>query len=840
MPQPRYTSLWCCLCVSLCLIVLTMALFVLPKAAPNPQQSTQLSELSHTYKVVPEPPVVTNLRVQPAKAPPGPREEEVVADPVRAADKIATQIIEASSLEEFVAGPSGPRLTAAIGDGPISRTNEDRTALLETQTPTQAPVTFSAPVPLAPLPPAKSQPMPRQISTDWWCEPEVLIESLNKLAGNGPAGHWATAVVQQIQALGPAIVAGSGEAAAIVDRLDRMNRQAASLAERSSDRVFARQWQVVVYALGRRVDIWRQVVRLRRLGPSDSVSPELNAKELIARLAKVDAMLGGAAGGDAWREFLCIDELKKCAARHPSPEDRQSREVARQALTRLMQTPFTPDQQRLIWSAPVESLRDELWRWAAKPVVIAELLRDIERYERTRLQSDARRLAIDYHSLLVSPVEARRRLADRVDVNYRNANFRFAVTGVLLNSLIPEQKLEYARVNDMVVGRSVQGDSLMATEISVEMVPDPHRALLALVVKGEIAALTATDAGPVRFHNESESSYVARKMLEINMEAISLSPQVEVNVQNETRLDSVETPVDSIPLISWLADKLARSQHDMKLPAATEEMKQKIVDKVTDRINAETRKRFGEVVDRLNQRVIDPLNSLALDPQMIDAATTDARFTMRLRLGGEDQLGSHTPRPNAPADSLASVQIHESVLNNGIQRLQLDGRTFTLPELSRHVASRLSCPAAWPTNPDNDDVKIKFAERNSIVIRCQEGHVVLTLSIARLSKGLRKWRNFQVEAIYEPRVHGRSARLEREAEIHLIGPGNIGTQIALRGIFSHALSKKASWELVPEKIVNQPNLRDAAITQFDIVDGWIGLSLGRNRWAQSGAARNRR
>ena len=26
-----------------------------------------------------------------------------------------------------------------------------------------------------------------------------------------------------------------------------------------------------------------------------------------------------------------IDELKKCAARHPSPEDRQSREVARQA-----------------------------------------------------------------------------------------------------------------------------------------------------------------------------------------------------------------------------------------------------------------------------------------------------------------------------------------------------------------------------------------------------------------------------------------------------------------------------------------------------------------------------
>ena len=173
----------------------------------------------------------------------------------------------------------------------------------------------------------------------------------------------------------------------------------------------------------------------------------------------------------------------------------------------------------------------------------------------------------------------------------------------------------------------------------------------------------------------------------------------------------------------------------MNLPAATEEMKQKIVAKATERIDSEIRQRFSEVVDRLNQRVFDPLNSLALDPQLIDAQTTEKRFTMRLRLGGEDQLGSHTPRPPAPSDSLASVQIHESVINNGIQRLHLDGRTFTLPELSRHVAASLNCPAPWPTNSENNDVKITFAKQNSVVVRCQDGQVVLTLSIARLCKG---------------------------------------------------------------------------------------------------------
>ncbi len=143
---------------------------------------------------------------------------------------------------------------------------------------------------------------------------------------------------------------------------------------------------------------------------------------------------------------------------------------------------------------------------------------------------------------------------------------------------------------------------------------------------------------------------------------------------------------------------------------------------------------------------------------------------MRLRLGGEDQLGSHTPRPPALSDSLCSLQIHESVINNGIQRLRLDGCTFTLPELSRHIAASLNCPPPFPANSENDDVKITFAKQNSVVVRCQDGQVVLTLSVARLRKGTRyRWSNFQVRAVYQPLVHGRSAQLVRENVIQLTG-----------------------------------------------------------------------
>ena len=122
---------------------------------------------------------------------------------------------------------------------------------------------------------------------------------------------------------------------------------------------------------------------------------------------------------------------------------------------------------------------------------------------------------------------------------------------------------------------------------------------------------------------------------------------------------------------------------------------------------------------------------------------------------------------------------------------------------------------------------ITFAKQNAMVVRCRDGQVLLTLSIAQLSKGTHYiWHNFQVRASYQPVVYGRSAQLVRKGVIELYGKRNVGARAVLLGVFGHALSRKTPWELIPQKIINQPKLQDAAVTQFAIEDGWIGLSLG--------------
>jgi hypothetical protein len=799
------------------------------------------------------------------------------AEVTKTAEKAAPQVIPASAVEEALSGESGPNLSAAA-DAPGQATAERPVSPVAAQpaaavpparatpgptrqttllpewlrrlpetlasipdaiaepltttepkakpSPTLQPTSAPEPAPLpTPPPAAKPQPRVEQKVDDSWREPETLIGSLNEMAGT-PAANWATAVLRQLAALKPAITTRSDKATAALDKLDQLSRQPSALSAKLPDRAFARKWRELGYALARRVDVWRQIVRLEKTEASDFFAPVLDPQKLADCLDNVEAATHDSPAGKGWQAFLLLDDLREHCVKQTPRNERASREIAAQVLARMTQIPLTAEQQRFISLPPITALRLELWRWAARPVGVAQLLRDLERYEWTHLPSDAGRLAIDCQDLSVSPSEARPQLAARVDAHYRNANLRVSIAEEFLNDLIPDQKLEYKQINDYVTGRPVQGDSVMETKIEVRMWPDPHRARLKMLVTGEIASITDTDAGMAQFHNESEARYVATKPMEIDMQGISLWP-VEIDVQSDTRLAGMETSVDNVPLISWIARSLAKGQHDKNLSAATEEMKQKIASQATDRIDTEVRKRFSEMVDRLNQRVFDPLNSLALDPQLIDAQTNEKRFVMRLRVGGEDQLGSHTPRPAEPSDSLANLQVHESVINNGIQRLRFDGRTFTLPELSRHVAASLNCPPPWPVNSENDDVRITFAKQNSVVVRCQDGQVLLTLSIARLCKGTRyRWHNFQVRASYQPVVHGRSAQLVRENVIQLLGKRNMGSQIILRGVFAHALSRKAPWELVPQKIINEPKLQDAAVTQFVIEDGWIGLSLG--------------
>jgi len=659
-------------------------------------------------------------------------------------------------------------------------------------------------------------------------EPTVVLEQLAALGEVDATAPWAKQTRGQIADLRAAVVEQSGEADAILDRLQRAVARIEPVARGMDDADAARRLRRTGYALRRRLGLWRALAQSdRRIAFVRPKRPKL--EDWGTALASVQEVTAGSPEGEAWREYLLLESLRQSLLRGGP---RLPRPLAQQIAYRLTEVPMSDEQQEFLSEGTFDRLADYLRRSADNSIALVEVLEDLERYEQTRSGSDARRVADDCRAMARFDDPALTQLGSRLETHYRNANMRMNVTAELLERLMPERNPEYAPVRDTLLGYPVRGRSVTSNEVHVRLLPDPQRIRIALEVEGKVNSVTSSTSGPATFYNNSMAYYTAQKPMAIDLKGIRLEP-VRVWVNNRMQLRDVETNFDGVPLFGALVQGVARNQHEQRRGELDRAAERKVAMRASERINAEATGRLSELAERLRNRVFTPLHRLSLDPTAIESRTLEDRFVMRIRLAGDDQLGAHTPRPRAPSDSLASVQIHETALNNLFARLELDGREFSLPELSKHVSAKLGRPAAWQTDPEHDDVVIAFAPRDAARVELEDGQISLTLAIDKLSKGRRCWRDFQVRAFYEPAVQGSTVRLSREKVIHLIGDRlGLRGQIALRGIFSKTFSKDDPLVFSPQRFEENPNLADVAVTQFVIDDGWIGAALGPKQTAQ--------
>jgi hypothetical protein len=680
-------------------------------------------------------------------------------------------------------------------------------------------------------PPVAEQPKVQSL----WPEPQALLEQLDELAGADGTGAWAREVKQSLQRLGAAMNENQGEtAAAILAGLAELRKDGDALADRLAENAASGKLRRAGYALERRLVVWKQTVLAGGLRAPAGGAVRGDAGQLSACLAAVDALTRGKPQGQAWSQYLTLESLRELAGGRTVTED-QARAVAKAVLQRLGRVPMNPRQRQFIAEKPIAALRAELRRWASRPVEFREVLEHLEQYEKAATAGDARLLGEDGRRLALSASAEQRQLGQWLESNYRNANVRVAVAGQLLNRLIPERPDQCQDVDDVVAGRTIHGESVTSTEVAVRLVPDPQRVRMTLEIQGEVTALTHSESGPATFYNDSQSSYRAWKEIQIGPRGMVLRP-AQVAVSNELQLRSVSTDFDPIPLVGPLAQEIARSQHESKRCQMSAEVEEKIQARAKEQIDGEAGARLGSLAKRLQSGLLEPLAALSLGPALLSAETTGDRAAMRLRLASDEQLGSHTPRPRAPSDSLGSVQIHQSAINNLVEQLQLDGGTFTLPELRQRIAQRLNRPELLQRETEDDDVKIAMAPKDAVQVQCRDGHVALILSVASLEKEPRAWEDFQVRVFYRPQVSGRSVELVREDVIQLIGEDlSTRSQIALRGIFAKTFPRHRSVQLVPERILKDRRLAGIQVTQLAIDDGWFALALGPARPAAQAA-----
>jgi hypothetical protein len=190
-------------------------------------------------------------------------------------------------------------------------------------------------------------------------------------------------------------------------------------------------------------------------------------------------------------------------------------------------------------------------------------------------------------------------------------------------------------------------------------------------------------------------------------------------------------------------------------------------------------------------------------------------------------LAAHTPRPSAPSDSFASFQLHESVFNNAVRGLNLDGRRLTVGELHGELSAKIRRHAAAEPADLPKAAKVEFAAHDAIRVRCNGDRIELILKIVELRHGRDSIRSVGVHAFFRPVVDGMEVKLVREGTLQFDGAHlRTGPRMVLHGVFGKLLPKDQEVPVLTAGVTADPRTLGMMVTQLVIDDGWVAMSIG--------------
>lgn len=664
-----------------------------------------------------------------------------------------------------------------------------------------------------------------------WADPTVLRNWLSALSGSPTAHTWAQQVNLQLDRLAAVGGPRAANADPIVAQLRQSTTEGDRIAMRLGDDPHAEAVRRANHALLRRLVLWEHIASLPDEPDATLAQDNHRSERFLAHLSRVDELTESAPQGKSWRDYLLLDGLRELAENRQEARERRRR-MAREVLDRLGSGKLSLNQRRFASADELAALRSELRHWAADPVDVEKLMREVEYYEETRAASSGEIISGFYHQLAASQLPIAQRLAKDIDTHYRGANLRIVVTDTLLTLMMPEREPTVEFVREELMGIPTSGQTTTSTNLSVRLVPDPHRLRFVLEASGLVHARTSATATGATVFAGMNSSYQILKPFEITLDGMK-TDWASADAQARTHLRGVDTPLSGIPLVGNVVDGFVRQQYRERRAEAEQELRRKIIRKAVNRMESEVEERLAESNEQLRQRVLIPLQRLQLHPAVAESQTTQERLTLRLRLAADHQLAAITPRPRAPGDSLASFQIHESVLNNVFNQLDLNGRQFSQADLFLWVAERLNLPA--DKVPDNlrDDVKLTFAPRDSFRVRAHDGRLEIELHLQELLAEGNAFRDFTVRVYYRPDETSPTGDLVRDGVVQLIGKRiTMKGQVALRGIFSKTFPRERRFSLLPARFSEDPKLANVGVSQMVVTDGWIGIALGYKRQQQ--------
>ena len=604
--------------------------------------------------------------------------------------------------------------------------------------------------------------------------------------------------------------------------------------------------------LSRRVELAEATLDTLEADPMTARTANLkkSSQAVTSAVGALESYLNGISGGSVWLSYVKGAALRTALAKGADSEAavtaaKQGKEkiAGRDSLAAEDQKQFLGRPAFLAYETAVDHyLETVAWQ---PPANAAEELRaqlkvlfdSADSYAESRLKEDSIKARIAFVAIRKVAPDAGERLSAVLQKYLFNYNTRIVATEEFLNRLMSDARTEQGPVVDNVLGAYVTGQQTTSTTVGIDLRPSPNTARFDLALSGTIQSNTVGVASQATVQTSGYHTFLAAKPITFDGQKFTTAPAtISVNPHNTTT--GVSTNMGGF-LFGGIARNIASQEVEARRGQAEAIAASRIRERVLPRFNSEADKSFVDATAKIEKEVFAGLRATSLYPDAITYQSTDTALRINSRLMATGELGADTPHAGLASDRGATVMLHETAINNSIDRLELAGQTLNDKELREKVEAFLSKllsrevkfkEAAKAPAEDGDEEKtlsaIVFAPADPIRVRIENGELVLVIRAGFKQEGKDDIPMREIVAPIAFEVKGKEI-LATRGNVQVTAADGAGGGIAINGVIRKKIQSVLPDRALDGKVeIKGPTKTvTALVTRIKLADGWVAITV---------------
>lgn len=604
--------------------------------------------------------------------------------------------------------------------------------------------------------------------------------------------------------------------------------------------------------LSRRVELAEATLGTLEMDPmaARTVNLKKSSQAVTSSVGALESHLSGISGGAPWLSYVKGDALRTALAKGADSEaavtaakQGQEKIAGRTSLTVEAQKQFLGRPAFLAYETAVNQyLETVAWQPTANSAEelrtqLKALFDSADSYAESRMKEDATKTRVAFAAIRKVAPDAGERLSAVLQKYLFNYNTRIVASEEFLNRLMSDARTEQGPVVDNVLGAAVTGRQTTQTTVGIDLRPSPNTAKFDLAVSGTIQSNTVGVTSEATVQTSGYHTFLAAKPVTFDGQRFSTGPAtISVNPHNTTT--GISTNVNFF-LFRGIAQNIASQEVEARRGQAEAIASSRIQDRVLPQFNAEADKSFADATVKIEKEVFAGLRATGLYPDAITYQSTDTVLRVNSRLMASGELGADTPHAGLASDRGATVMLHETAINNSIDRLELAGQTLNDKELRAKMEAFLSKalnrqvkfkePAKAPSEVGEEEKTlsaIMFAPADPLRVRIENGELVLVIRAGFKQEGKDDIPMREIVAPIAFAVKGKEI-LATRGSVQVTAADGAGGGIAINGVIRKKIQSVLPDRTLDGKVeIKGPSKTvSALVTRIKLADGWIAITV---------------